>query len=84
MRVPRKEEKTAARRIGEAAERASRWLWFKRDEEGSRLGAHQLEGGTQAHELLKSDLNFHLSYSVHEWAPVDSMRVHFSLCTVIE
>ena len=34
-----KERKSAVRRIGEAAERASCWLWFKREEGGWRPGA---------------------------------------------
>ncbi|XP_076155592.1 uncharacterized protein LOC143138965 [Alosa pseudoharengus] len=33
-----KERKTAVRRIGEAAERASCWVWFKREEGGWRPG----------------------------------------------
>lgn len=37
--VAGRDRKAAVRRIGEAAERASCWLWFKREEEGWRPGA---------------------------------------------
>lgn len=34
-----KDQIAAVRRTGEAAERASCWLWYKREEEGWRHGA---------------------------------------------